>query len=176
LEVIIEPTEPAAAKNEVVEEVAPVAAAVQESSVAKDSAVEAPARKRIERAKDAWAEEAGGGQLSIVEGEFIKTWTESRTDIGWIYVEKMDSSAVGWIPTFALDPSLPASKRWMEVIKSMKASHSSQLDVTEGMVLQIHAATRTKEGWAYAETPGGAAGVEKQVGWAPVMCLEWAEE
>lgn len=69
-------------------------------------------RKQIEKSKTSWAAEEG--QLKITEGQFVRVWAESMTELGWIYAEALDSSgAVGWIPNFVIDQPLPEKQRWM---------------------------------------------------------------
>eukprot|EP00929_Paragymnodinium_shiwhaense_P087194 TRINITY_DN47463_c0_g1_i2.p1 TRINITY_DN47463_c0_g1~~TRINITY_DN47463_c0_g1_i2.p1 ORF type:complete len:347 (-),score=79.53 TRINITY_DN47463_c0_g1_i2:233-1273(-) len=140
----------------------------------------APAqRKKIERIASTWSAEDGqAGQLSVEQEKFVRCWVDTRTDIGWMYAESLeDGTKQGWLPTFVLEPELPAELRYMVATATAPAVHDTQLSTVAGGVLKVHHTSRTsqndKEGWAYAETI--TTGAETQAGWVPVYCLEWLD-
>jgi len=44
---------------------------------------------------------ADASQCSVQVGDLVKVWTESRTNMGWIYVQADDRTA-GWLPESCL--------------------------------------------------------------------------
>lgn len=172
----------------VVEAPAPVKAAETLAPVAdkvSDAVEQAPApaqNRKLERVVSTWVAEDINVQLSVEQDQFIRCWVDTRTEIGWIYAESLDSSKSGWLPTFVLDQKqLPAELRYMHALSSVPPEHDTQLNVVAGTVLKVHHGSRTSQtssdGWAYAETvaASGDKSSETQAGWVPVFCLEWAE-
>eukprot|EP00927_Polykrikos_kofoidii_P004862 TRINITY_DN1191_c0_g1_i4.p1 TRINITY_DN1191_c0_g1~~TRINITY_DN1191_c0_g1_i4.p1 ORF type:complete len:480 (-),score=74.21 TRINITY_DN1191_c0_g1_i4:121-1389(-) len=127
-----------------------------------------PPPKHIERIDSDWVAEVSEGQLAVDNGEFVRVWSDTKTEIGWIYAETLQPGRAGWLPMFVLDSSLSERQRWMEVIRSDSSENEGQLDVVAGMVLKVDAASRTQEGWTYAQAHD-----ESQAGWVSAFCLDW---
>eukprot|EP00927_Polykrikos_kofoidii_P004859 TRINITY_DN1191_c0_g1_i1.p1 TRINITY_DN1191_c0_g1~~TRINITY_DN1191_c0_g1_i1.p1 ORF type:complete len:457 (-),score=77.85 TRINITY_DN1191_c0_g1_i1:121-1491(-) len=127
-----------------------------------------PPPKHIERVDSDWIAEVSEGQLAVDNGEFVRVWSDTKTEIGWIYAETLQPGRAGWLPMFAFDATLSERQRWMEVIRSDSSENEGQLDVVAGMVLKVDAASRTQEGWTYAQTHD-----ESQAGWVSAFCLDW---
>merc|ERR1711953_846918 len=89
--------------------------AVADSSVAAPVSKTAPVnKKRLEQVAVDWPTEASG-QLSVAAGEFLWTWVDTKTEIGWIYAERLldqqqpqseknSAPSGGWIAVRALEP------------------------------------------------------------------------
>lgn len=153
-------------------EEAAAAAAEIARQTSEASAVEQP-RKRLERAARSWpAEEAS--QLGVTEGEFIKVWSDTTTEHGWIHAENLDASQVGWLPLVVLR-ELPDGQVWMKAKEVWKAMDESQCSVEVEDAVIVWVQTKTGEGWTYCECEK-AAGVEAQQGWLPAFCLDWTAE
>jgi hypothetical protein len=166
-----EAAEVVAAEEEVAATAVEQTTAVVEA-VAVEEAAPVKAPKHIARAASAWAADAG--QMTAEKGEFLRVWTDSKTEIGWIYAESLEKNPAlpsGWLPSFIFENALPEHQRWMSALKPMAAVHASQLSVAVGDVLKIDVESRTQEGWAYAE-----AADTDQAGWVPVFCLDWDKE
>lgn len=153
-------------------------ATVPEPVAEKKSAAASPAapKKHIQRVQSTWAAK-DPSQLSVVEGDFVNVWTETGTENGWIHADARSGDGaspgqVGWLPVGVLK-KLPQDQQWMRVSQQWQAMDESQCSVEEGALVVVWRATRTSEGWAYAEAEkdGGI-----KPGWLPVFCLEWAED
>ena len=110
-------------------------------------------------------------QLSAEPGDFVRVWPHSETELGWIYAEDpTDASRAGWLPSAILEHS-EAGHEWLCVQKEMPAVHANQMGVEEGEILKVNLASRTPEGWAYAQK----AEAGKASGWVPVCSLLWQD-
>eukprot|EP00440_Ansanella_granifera_P009646 gb/GFBE01010450.1/.p1 GENE.gb/GFBE01010450.1/~~gb/GFBE01010450.1/.p1 ORF type:complete len:358 (+),score=54.65 gb/GFBE01010450.1/:1-1074(+) len=141
-------------------------------------------RKPIRRVCRSWnsQEEA---HFRAGEGDFVRVWPRTETELGWIYAEHPSDDAVsGWLPVIVLE-ALSAEECWMMVQKTMAASFDGQLSVKDGEFLKVMPSSRTEQGWAYAARaahPGqcvdvaGVGSMEStQAGWVPVCSLRWED-
>jgi len=133
----------------------------------------APPKKRIQKVVRTWPAE-DKSQMSVREGDFVNVWVETGTDNGWIHgdVSHDGTSRVGWLPICVLK-YLPEDRQWMRVNQEWQALDESQRSVEAGSHVIVWTATRTNEGWAYAESDKDEG---MKPGWVPVFCLEWFEE
>jgi len=158
----------------------------QLQALTEEGSVEAPApKKRIERCLHSCPDDGESIKLACDKGEFLRVWTGSETEHGWVYAELLnDSARAGWLPTCALQ-NLGSEQRWMQTLEPVDSVHDAQIDVKRGTVLNVSLDSRTNEGWVYAELAStgdvGADGENgcvhvAQAGWVPWSCLEWTEE
>jgi len=136
----------------------------------------APPKKRIQKVVRTWPAE-DVSQMSVRDGDFVNVWVETGTDNGWIHADiSQDGAAqVGWLPVCVLK-YLPEDRQWMRVNQEWQALDESQCSVEAGSHVIVWTATRTNEGWAYAETDKEEGLPDGKPGWVPVFCLEWSEE
>lgn len=130
-------------------------------------------------------EHAEHGQLSVRKGDFVRVWTSSETELGWIYAEEPCCSAIGgWLPTSVLTPS-SKEVRWTVVQKTLPAIHQTQLSIQEGDILEVGLASISEAGWIFAKrlarssqwTTGTEVSHESpQAGWVPTSSLGWEDE
>jgi len=116
------------------------------------------------------------GLLSAEVDEFVCTWPQSKTELGWIYAEDpLDATRAGWMPCAAIEKLEEPGHAWLLVQKSMPAVHSNQLDVEVGEILKVNLPSRTPEGWAYAEKLTQSSKTAA-AGWVPVVSLCWVDD
>lgn len=176
------PNSPLSSELSGASELAQAESAAAGNSLDEDSEAAPVSKKSLERVAIDWPTETAG-RLSVAAGEFVLTWIDTRTDIGWIYAERLDleksgSRLDGWIAVKALEPALPKGQRWMAVLQEPRSEHDTQLSVTAGAVVKVNVETQTPEGWVYAEaatrTRAGTGAPEVHEGWVPVFCLDWS--
>lgn len=152
---------------------ATAAAAGQETLPAAEQN-EAPVacRRLVQRVNADWAEAAAGDVLEVRKDVFVSVWTDTKTESGWVYADRLADGRGGWLPTSLL-ASAPAGRAWMKVKDSWKGSDSTHLSIEAGNVLLVHVDSKTSLGWAYAQVE--EAGKEQAAaGWVPECCLDWA--
>lgn len=133
---------------------------------------------RLMRASQAWCEDVDSKVLGVNEGGFVRVWTHTKTEQGWVYAElENDSESAGWLPSAILQEA-PSGCEWLRAVRTWHGVQG-HMDVKEGCMLLCYTESRTELGWVYAissevkefddhvETEGRAV----QAGWVPDYCV-----
>eukprot|EP00933_Yihiella_yeosuensis_P080374 TRINITY_DN93783_c0_g1_i1.p1 TRINITY_DN93783_c0_g1~~TRINITY_DN93783_c0_g1_i1.p1 ORF type:complete len:367 (+),score=83.55 TRINITY_DN93783_c0_g1_i1:114-1214(+) len=129
-------------------------------------------RNLLRRVCQSWS--MAEATISVEVNDFVRVWSGSETELGWVYVEDpFDSTRAGWLPHVVLEAETP-HQTWMLATKTMEAVHSTQLSSRKGTFLKVYASSKTEDGWTYAEQPGDA-DTSAEAGWVPTCCLAWED-
>lgn len=134
--------------------------------------------KQLMRARQVWHADADSNVLGVPQGSFVRIWTTTQTEHGWVYAElECDCDCAGWLP-LAILQGAPDSCEWVRAVRSWSGGQG-HMDVKEGCMLLLYTESRTELGWVYAissevkEFQRHAESEERgvQAGWVPDYCV-----